>query len=367
MDEQEIQAIASEHEPALKEVQGTIMPLQVFNQKVSEDELFSVLKQVAPGTQLRTAIDGALRAGKGALLVIENEHLIPIIDGGFRVNCRFTPQRLVELCKMDGALIIAADVKRINYANVLLTPDSSIKTLETGTRHKAAERTARQIGTLVIAISERRNEVTLYYKNMRYPLKATDEIRRKANEHLQTIEKQREVFDIQVDKLNQLELKNHPSAQKAVLVVQKGRLIQKIAEEMKRFLVELGVESMLLKTRLKELVTGVEKETNLVIKDYTKLDVKKSKLLLETLSYDELLDIDNITRILGYDTLHHTPIKGWRILDKTFLEEPQIAEIIKNAGTLEKTVKSPEIHAALLDYQHITQLKEDLDKIRFNN
>lgn len=348
-----------------KEVQETIVQ-QVLSEKVSEEEFFSVVKTVAPGTQLRAAIDGALRAGKGALLVIENERLVPIIDGGFRVNCRFTPQRLVELCKMDGALIISPDCKRINYANVMLTPEASIKSNETGTRHKAAERTARQISTLVIAISERRHEVTLFYKNLRYPLKATDEIRRKANEQLQAIEKQRELFDLYVERLNQLELKSHPSLHKALLVIQKGSMIQKIAEDMKRFLIELGAESTLLKTQLKELMQGVEKETTLVIKDYTKLDTKRSTALLETLSYDELLDTDTILRVLAYEQPHHTPIKGWRILDKTFLDDAKIAELIKNAGTLEKTVKSPEIHAALLDYEQITRLKDDFERIRFN-
>jgi len=348
-----------------KEVQETIVPVQTAT-KVSEEEFFSVLKMVAPGTQLRQGIDSALKAGKGALMVVENEQLVPIIDGGFRVNCRFTPQRFVELCKMDGAIIVAPDVKRINYANVMLTPQAAIKSLETGTRHKAAERTAKQIGTLVIAISERRHEVTFFYKNLRYPLKATEEIRRKANEQIQAIEKQRTLFDLHVDRLNQLELKSHPSLNKALLVIQKGAIIQSIAEDMKRYIIELGNESTLLKARLKELIQDVEKETMLVIKDYTKLDVKKSQLLLQTLSYDELLDTENLLKVLGYEQAHHTPIKGWRILDKTFLDDAKIADIIKNAGTLEKTVKSTEIHAALLDYEQITRLKDDFERIKFN-
>jgi len=216
-----------------KEIQGTIIPIQQQNMKVSEDEFFGILKMVAPGTSLRSGLDGALKAGKGALIVIENESLLPLLDGGFRVNCRFTSQRLVELTKMDGAIILSKDIKRINHANVLLTPDSKIKTLETGTRHKAAERTAKQTGCLVIAISERKHEIALFYRNVKYPIKHTEEVLRKANEHIHLLEKQRELFDINIDRLNKLELRNYPSLHKAIVAIQKGRMMQKIAEEMK--------------------------------------------------------------------------------------------------------------------------------------
>src|SRR6056297_4145777 len=94
---------------------------------VTEDEFFSVLRTVAPGTNFRTALNGALRIGKGALIVVENKNVSSLFEGGFRINATFTPQKLMELSKMDGAIIISGDLKRIVYANVLLTPDSKIK------------------------------------------------------------------------------------------------------------------------------------------------------------------------------------------------------------------------------------------------
>src|SRR3989344_5340032 len=118
-----------EENKEVREIQGTIVPKQINGSvKVSEDELFSVLKRIAPGTNLRTGLDGALKAGKGALIVFENESLEPLLDGGFKINCRFTPQRLVELSKMDGAIILDKDAKKILHSNILLTPDSKIKT-----------------------------------------------------------------------------------------------------------------------------------------------------------------------------------------------------------------------------------------------
>ena len=74
--------------------------------------LFEVLKVFSPGTAIRTALDDILRARMGALIVVDKEGLFGIVEGGFRVNCRFSAQRLVELAKMDGAIILSKDFKR---------------------------------------------------------------------------------------------------------------------------------------------------------------------------------------------------------------------------------------------------------------
>lgn len=350
-----------------KEVQETIVQ-PVESGKVSEEELFNILKMVAPGTNLRNGLDGALKAGKGALIVIENDKVMPLLDGGFRVNCRFTAQRLIELTKMDGAITLSKDIKKINGANIQLTPDSRIRTLETGTRHKAAERTAKEASCVVVAISERRHEIHIFYRNIKYPLKSTEEIIRKANEHIQLLEKQRDLFDTHIDKLNKLELRNYPSLHQAVQVIQKGRMIQKISEDLKKYVVELGSEGTLLKTRLKEITAGVEKEVNLVIKDYTKLDVKKSKVLLESLTYDELLDPDNITGVLAYEKLIQTaPIQGWRILSRTSLQEADIAKLIRETGSLGEAIHSNvKAFFEIIGEEKARVFKEEIDKIKLN-
>lgn len=353
----------------VKEIQGTIIPIvENWGEKATEEEFFSALKIVAPGTNLRAGLDGVVRAGKGALIALENDKLLPLMDGGFRINCKFTAQKLVELSKMDGAIILSKDGKRISYANVLLTPSSKIKTSETGTRHKAGERTAKQIGGLVIAVSERKNEISVFYKNVKHPLKNTDEIRRKVNEHLQILEKQRELFDKHVDKLNKLELRNYLSLHQALLVIQKGRLIQKIAGDLKRYIIELGNEATLLKTRMKEITSGVDKETNLVIKDYTKLDSKRTKQLLENLSYDEILLPENILSTLAYDKEVQTdPIQGWRLLSKTSLTEAEIAAVIKEMGSLGKALYSNDrVYSVILGEEKAKLFREELEKIKLS-
>jgi len=351
-----------------KEIQKTIT-LVLPNGKATEEEFLSVLKMAAPGTGLRSALDGALKGGKGALIVIENDSILPLLDGGFRVNCRFTPQRLVELTKMDGAIILSKDLKRITHANVLLTPSSAIKSSETGTRHKAAERTAKQTAGMVVAISERRNEINIFYKNIKYTLKNTDQVLRKTNEYFQLIEKQKELFDKNIEKLSKMELRNYPSLHQALTVIQKGRTIQKIEYDIKKQLVELGNEGSLLKTRLKEITSGIERELNFVIKDYTRLDLKKSRTLLESLSYEEILETENILRVLAYENaIQTTPIKGWRLLSHTSLAEQEIAAIIKSAGSLGKVLHSKEInYNELIGVEKADIVKGELEKIKLGN
>ncbi len=359
-EEKEVQA-------TIKEVQEKIIP-QKLNSKVPREELYNVLKLIAPGTHFRTALDSIVRTGKGAIIAIDNEHLPPLLDGGFRVSCRFTPQRLVELSKMDGAIILSKDMKKILQANVLLTPDSSIKTNETGTRHKAAERTAKQTESIVVAVSERRHEIVLFYKNARHIVKNTADLLRKANEQMQLLEKHRELFDNYLEKLNRSELRSSFNLNHAISVIQKGRIIQKIADDLKKHIVELGTESILLKTRLREITHNIEKETDMILKDYTKIGLKKSKLLLESLSYEELLDSENIKKVLALeDNVKAEPIKGWRILSKTSLMEPEIAQLIKETGTLTKAIHAEiNIYNAILGQEKAAQFKEEIEKIKLN-
>jgi len=351
-----------------KEIQEKI--IEEDNQKATEEEFIAILKLVAPGTNLRMGIDGALKAQKGALIVVENEYIESLLDGGFRINAKFTPQRLIELAKMDGAIVLSKDMKTIEYANVMLTPDSKISTLETGTRHKAGDRTAKQAGTLVIAISERKHEVNIFFKNIKHPLTNTEILLRKANEHIQLLDKQRELFDSNIERLNAFELQNYPSLDQAIQVIQKGYFIQKISEDLKKYIIELGKEGALLKVRLKELMKDVENETDLIIKDYTQLNLKQSIKLLEDLSYDEILDNERLMGVLGHDgtTPVNAPVQGWRLLTKTSLHEAEIAQLINEAGSLGKSIHSNvDFYKKIFGMDKAVTLKEELNKIKLNN
>jgi len=318
-----------------KEIQKNIFE-NIHKDKITKEEFLSVLRLIAPGTSLRVALDGVLKIGKGALIVIENQNLLSLLDGGFRLNTKFTPQKLIELAKMDGAIVLNSDLKKINFANVLLTPDTKIKTNETGTRHKAAERTAKQAGTIAIAISERKHEITLYYKSLKHLFLETGELLRRANEYIYFLEKQKELFEKSVERLTRSELRKITNIDNVLSVIQKGKIIQKISDELRRYIVEIGKDADVLKIRLKELTLGVEKETDSVIRDYSEFNLNRINSILNSFSFEELFDKNKIYQVLSLNESISEKTKGWRILSMTSLENKEIALLIQSFSSLEK-------------------------------
>lgn len=335
----------SDEQSAKKEMQTQIISVAVdtSKEKATKEEVISILRQVIPGTHMRTGLNGIVQAKKGALLVVDKKGLGEIIDGGFKLNCKFTPQRIIELSKMDGAIILSSDMKRVTHANVTLYPDTKISTNETGTRHKTAERTAKMLGTLVICVSERKNEINLYYKNIKYPLKETSEVMNRATQMLNILEKQRELFDEYSSQLNIHEIYSDLSIEQACKVIQKGTAIEKLISSHEKTLLELGNEGLALKQRIRELIKGVEKETNLVIRDYTKLNLKKSRKLIDSLTYEEILNTENILISLAQrETKRVESIKGWRVLDNALLKEKEAGDLTSKLGNLKSILTAHE-------------------------
>ena len=267
-------------------------------------------------------------------------HTQNIIEGGFRINSRLTPQKLFELCKMDGAIVISKDFKRILYANILMTPDSSIHSTETGTRHKAAERTAKQAPTFVIAVSERKKKTTLYYGSSRYHLKSTDEIIRSLSSTLQVLEKQREMLNEQLNNLNILEMSELVSISDVCKVIQRTEMILKISESIKRNFTELGREGNIMHMRYRELIRGVEKTGEEIIRDYATLSLKRSKTLLSNLTFDGLLDTKSIARLILEKPIEESiSPKGFRFLTHLTLSEKENSLIVKQFKNLKNILK----------------------------
>jgi len=307
--------------------------------KITEKEvdLIEILKILSPGTSMRTALDDMMRARIGTLIVVDKEGLSNIIEEGFRVNCKFSSQRLVELAKMDGAIILSKDLKKILYANTLLFPDIRILTKETGTRHKAAERTAKQIKTIVIAVSERKNKITVYCGDIKYELEKSSEVLRRAAETLQILEKQKEIFNDLMINLNILEINNLVTITDVCNVLQRTEIIKRISDIVKRYLVELGKEGIIVSMRLKELTKNLNKNREMILKDYFKSKYSKADTILKTMNFDFLLETSNLPRIL-FGEIHDKPIspRGIRILNKTNLFEKDIKSLINNFNTLDK-------------------------------
>lgn len=294
--------------------------------KKNEDKITDILRKIAPGTPIRNGLENILKARTGALLLFtDSEEIIKqIVDGGFYINEEYTSSKLYELAKMDGAIVLSGDMKRIQFANAELIPDSSILTVETGTRHRTAERTAKQTGELVISISQRRNIITVFKDNERYILENTDAVLNKANQAIQTLEKYKKVFDSKLNILNEYEFNDIVTLENVLKVIQRAEMVMQIVEEIEKQIAELGVDGRLVNMQLSELIGGIEEEEKLIIKDYAIDDTKTSDEIIEEislLSYEELRKEQNIAKILGYDSFTDYEefvvyTKGYRILNK---------------------------------------------------
>ncbi len=332
-----------------------------------EKDFIDILKMFAPGTSIRTALNDLLMARMGALIVIDNGNLEKIIERGFRVNAKFSPQKLVELSKMDGAIILSSDLKKILHANTLLSPSQETSTKETGIRHKAADRTAKQAQTIVVAVSERRNKITLYYKEASYELAASSEILRRATETLQTLEKQKDIFNDSLDNLNLLELKRLVTINDVSAVLQRLEIIKRISKIVKRYLAELGKEGMVINMGLKESIKNLDKEEKMLLKDYFSSNSSFASKLLSRMDFDFLLEPMNISRML-FEELHDKPIspKGLRILGKTNLLERHTVALVKRFKKLDKILlaSEEELLEVLGNEGLVTFFKEEIYNLR---
>ena len=288
-----------------------------------------ILRQVAPGRSLRAGLDSILHARTGGLIVFGHEALSGLMNSGFNVDCSFSPARLYELAKMDGAIVLSADGSRIVYANVQLEPDPSIPSFETGIRHRTAERIARQTGCLVIAVSERRQVITLYKNEAKYILQDISSLLAKASQALQTLERYRKAMDHELINLSALEFENVVTVADVCSVLQRIEIVLRVAEELEMVVLELGDEGRLVNLQMQELLEGVAREQRLLVEDYLRpyperpedqrLEKFREKLTEETPG--TVVELSLIARLLGYgsgtDALETAAFpRGLRLLGK---------------------------------------------------
>lgn len=277
------------------------------------------------------------------------------MTGGFRIDEDYTPARLYELAKMDGAIVLSKDLKKILLANTQIIPSSKIATDETGTRHRTAERTAKQTGELVISISQRRNIITVFKGDFRYTIEDTAKIITRANQALQTLENYKKVFDSKLGVLNEYEFNDIVTLDNVITCLQRAEMVMKISEEVNRAIYELGADGFLVKMQLEELIENLPNEELLIIKDYMapsrRLLPEKILALIRENSKDGFIDSNTIAKLLGYDIFENYEEvavypKGYRILNKI----PRMPNAVVN--NLVKTFKS---------FQHI--LAADIEKL----
>jgi diadenylate cyclase len=316
-----------------------------------DPDLLAALRRIAPGTELRQGMDDIIRSREGGLIVIgDPNELSFLFSGGIRLDVPFTGQLLYELAKMDGAIIVNTTLSKLAYANVQLMPDPTIPSQETGTRHRTAERVAKQTGALVISISQQRSTISVYVGPTRYQLDAVPEVLAKTNQALATLETYGQRLQQVLTRLTALEFQNAVVLDDVLVVLQRAEMTTRMAAEIERDCVELGAEARLIQMQLHELVGDVPAERALVVHDYHADGAgPRAELALEglhALPYRQLLASDRLAELLGFpreiNPLDHSVApRGFRILSRVpRLPEAVVKKVVNGLGDLDSIVRA---------------------------
>lgn len=318
-----------------------------------EDVMLAALESVAPGTPLRQALDYIIAARTGALIVIgDMDGVDSLSNGGFQIDAPFTPQRLYELAKMDGAILLDDGATRIRRASAHLVPDADLPTSETGMRHRTAERVSRQTDALVISVSQRREVVSLYRKGAQLILEDIEVVLAKANQALQTLQRYRTRLDEVSAHLTALEFEDLVTFREAAVVIQRAEMLRRVAREVHRHVTELGTEGRLVQLQADELTAGADDDYLMLVRDYlpdgTTRKATTALTKLGALTPDQLLDIAAIGVALGYTAKtdleeQRLESRGYRLLRRIpLLPGAVINRLVDRFGTLRSLMAATE-------------------------
>lgn len=307
------------------------------------DQLRQTLAAVAPGTVLRDGLERILRGRTGAIVVLGFDDVVQsILSGGFELNIEVTSARLRELAKMDGAVVL--DGNRIRRANVQLLPSFEIDSLETGMRHRTADRVSKQTGFPVISVSQSMNTIALYLDGQRHVIESSDVILSKANQALSTLERYQHRFDEVLSALSALEIEDLVTVRDVVAVVQRLEMVRRIWVEIDGYLVELGVDGRLLQLQVEELVSGIPHDRQLVFDDYLPEEHEDVPERLAALDAVQLANASEVSKALrlttgGQGLDASLSSRGYRMLSRIpRLPEPVARAIVSQLGGLQRVL-----------------------------
>jgi len=292
-----------------------------------EELLLATLAAVAPGTELRDGLERILRGRTGALVVLGHDRVVEsLCSGGFSLDVDFSATRLRELAKMDGAIVLDAGASKILRAAVQLVPDPTIETSESGTRHRTAERVAKQTRMPVISVSASMRIVALYVADRRFVLEGSAAILGRAEQALATLERYKSRLDEVAGTLSALEIEDLVTVRDVAAVVQRQEMVRRISDEIAGYVVELGADGRLLSLQLEELIGGIGPDQEFVLRDYTdpqRLGASVPQVLadLARLESTELVDLAHVSRALSLTAAGESldsaiSPRGFRLLHK---------------------------------------------------
>ncbi|WP_067845037.1 DNA integrity scanning diadenylate cyclase DisA [Nocardia lijiangensis] len=312
------------------------------------NRLPEVVTRLAPGTPLRDGLERIQRGRTGGLIVLGyDEGVERLCDGGFELDVEFAPTRLRELSKMDGAVVLSTDGSRILRANVHLVPDPNLPSAESGTRHRAAERTAAQTGHPVVAVSKSMRTMTLYVDDIRHLVEPSATILARANQALGTLERYKARLDQVCEQLSESEIEDVVTLRDALTAAQRLEMVRRLAEEIEQNVLELGADGRQLALQLEDLVGDNAWLRELLIRDYladepvASAGVDRALAGLDLLTDAELLDLTNLAAPLGYpSTIEALDLpmrpRGYRVLTRIpRLRFTHIESLVDSFGSLQ--------------------------------
>jgi len=326
------------------------------------------LAVVAPGTVLRDGLERIVRGNTGALIVLGIDPVVEqICSGGFELDTEFSATRLRELAKMDGAIVLDQAGSRIVRAAVQLVPDPRLPTQESGTRHRTAERVARQTGFLVITVSKSMRTIAIFTGGERYVLEDSAALLARAHQALGTLERYRRRLDDAAAALTALEIEDRATVADVALLAQRLEMADRVTDEIAGYLVELGTDGRLLGAQLEELTAGIRREREFLFRDYAPStrggpglpdesvtrtaggilegEVSPSDRALSQLGADELLDLPAVAAAIGLggadDPDEQVSGLGYRLLGQVpRLPQPVADSLVAEFGGLQKVLSA---------------------------
>ncbi|MBY4797414.1 DNA integrity scanning diadenylate cyclase DisA [Collinsella sp. AGMB00827] len=303
------------------------------------------IRLTAPGQPIRTALDMIIAGHLGALICVgDSENVLASGNDGFPLNISFTANRLFELSKMDGAIVIDDDLTQILRANFHLNPDPSLSTNETGMRHRTAARMSVLTDAIVISVSARRAVVNIYVHGRSYELQPVSALMDSVNQLLATLQTTRTTLDRSLLRLTALELDDYVTLADITDIVSSFEIMQQAKIGLEDSIRKLGSRGKLVRMQLEQLAgAAMEAEYDLMIRDYasdsSEENAEEIRAQLLSMTAQELTNPLRVAEVLGYDNLDEdsvlTPL-GLRTLSRVSVVRDGVAEkIVDEYGSLQ--------------------------------
>jgi diadenylate cyclase len=226
----------------------------------------------------------------------------------------------------------------------------------------------------VIAISQRRDVVSLYVEGMKYILQEIPQVLSKSNQGLATLEKYRARLDQVSARLTGLELLGGSTLHDVLSALQRAELVTRMGAEVERYIIELGTEGRLIEMQLEETVVGVMGERVALVRDYnvSDSDEQVDRILQElaALPHQELLDFGRLAELLGYDRKTSTvdfavSPRGYRALSRIpRLPRLVVQKVVQRFGDLDAIVNATEEELASVDGVGTARAREIREGLR---